>query len=186
MTYCEPPRCDTETGCLLRSARGQRTDSSVLWLVMGCRWWLLMVRDRNTDPGRVTSVPCTSVSFSVNGEHSGTHLGGLLWRWNELIRIRCLEKHLCVKCFLNISADSMMGSVVVCTRLSLDSISVSSRVLIHVVCSISDTWALEMKITENKNLIVFYFWPYKGKRFKFWTYGNSVSENFYLRFKTVS
>lgn len=41
---------------------------------------LLMVIDgeRNTDPGRVASVPCASVSFSVNGEHNGTHLGGLL------------------------------------------------------------------------------------------------------------
>lgn len=107
--------------------------------------------------------------FCKWGDHSGTHLGGLFWRWDESIRIRCLEKHLCVECFLTISPDSMMGSVVVCARLSLDSVSLRSRVLIHVVCSISDTWALEMKITENKNLIVFYFGPCKGKRFKFWT-----------------
>ena len=36
----------------------------------------------------------------------------------------------------------------------LDSAGVRSRVLIHVVCSISDTRALETKITEN-NLITF-------------------------------
>lgn len=28
-----------------------------------------MVKDGNTDPGRVTSVLCASVSFSINGEH---------------------------------------------------------------------------------------------------------------------
>ena len=108
---------------------------------------LLMVIDgeRNTDPGRVALVPCASVSFSVNGEHNGTHLGGLLWRWNELIRVRCLEKHLCVKYFLNISPDGVMASVVVCTRLSLDSISVSSCVLIHVVVLLQthEVWKLK-------------------------------------------